>query len=80
MPYQYHPLSIFPKVVSPVLMYFRYLCNIIRSSVSYPGLVLYLYPELIGVTALARIPLASDGEMVLVTAVQPLVTVVGVAA
>lgn len=58
-------------------MYFRYMCNIIRSSISYLVLALDLYPEPVGDTTLARIPLASDGEMVLVTAVQLLVAVVG---
>jgi len=40
-------------------------------------LILDIYPELIDGTALARIPLASDGEIVVVTAVQSLLTVVG---
>jgi hypothetical protein len=71
------PLSIFPKVASSVVVYFKYLYNIIRSSVSKPVSIYNLYRELIDVTALARILLASDGEIVVVTAVQLLETVVG---
>lgn len=71
------PLSIFPKVTSSVVVYFKCLYNIIRSSVSKPVLIYNLYRELIDVTALARILLASDGEIVVVTAVQLLETVVG---